>query len=351
MTTDLTAQIHQYLTTAPSSLFAQQKVEMLAQWEGDANLLWRVAVGDQQAVVKLYLDAGQARSRRQFDGHRVFAPLGLAPQPLWADRYPHGLSHQLIVYRWCEGELIDPNAQDELFAWAEAIGTLHATPTDDVQRFSPHPVNLDFYWRIEQDSIAQIQRWLATSDLALVTTFNELAAATTELVQNSLPLWTTATPTAVHGDLSHQHTLLERGRVTLLDWEMFGLGDPALDVARLLQREAQTLTPRQMEQWLDHYLQTVGQPSLVERIELFQKLLEVHNVVYLLIGLQQHTADQLDAELRDVLSFVQASLATALDHAEIALGLTLSSKSEANAEAFINWLLMNTSGAKSSDPT
>lgn len=350
MTTDLTAQLHQYLTTAPSSLFAQQEVAVLAHWEGDANLLWRVAVDDQQAVVKLYLDAGQARSRRQFDGHRVFAPLGLAPQPLWADRYPHGLSHQLIVYRWSEGESIDPNAQDELFAWAEAIGMLHATPTDDVQRFSPHPVNLDFYWRIEQDSIAQIQRWLATTDLTLVKTFDEIAAATTELVQNSLPLWATATPTAVHGDLSHQHTLLERGRVTLLDWEMFGLGDPALDVARLLQREAQTLTPSQTEQWLDRYLQTVDHPTLAARIDLFQKLLEVHNIVYLLIGLQQHTAVQLDAELRDVLPFVQASLATALDRAADVLALSPPSNSAATAEEFITWLLTTTSTLLS-DPT
>src|SRR4051794_33426990 len=125
MTVDLTAQIHQYLTSAPSSLFVQQPVEMLAHWQGDANLLWRVTVGDQQAVVKLFLDAGQARSRRQFDAHQLFAPMGLAPEPLWADRYPHGLSRQLIVYRWCDGESVVANDRDALLAWSDAIAKLH----------------------------------------------------------------------------------------------------------------------------------------------------------------------------------------------------------------------------------
>src|SRR3954471_3842511 len=102
MPVDLTGPVHESLTTAPSSLFVQQPVEILAHWQGDANLLWRVGAGEQQAGVKVFLDAGQARSRRQFDAQQLLAPVGLAPEPLWVDRYPQGLSRQLIVYRWCD---------------------------------------------------------------------------------------------------------------------------------------------------------------------------------------------------------------------------------------------------------
>ncbi len=344
MTTDLTAQIHQYLTTAPSSLFAQQKVEMLAHWEGDANLLWRVSVANQQvanqqAVVKLFLDAGQARSRRQFDAHQLFAPLGLAPQPLWADRYPHGLSRQLIVYHWSDGETITPTDPSALIAWAEAIATLHASPPDDVRRISPHPVNLDFFWRIEQGSIAQIEDWLAPSGLALTKLFKTLATATEQLVQVGLPLWATAAPTPIHGDLAREHTLVERGRVVLLDWEMFGLGDPALDVARLLQREALSLEPHQVDSWLNTYLRFVDQPAMAERIDLFQRLLDVHNVIYLVVGLQQHTTTQLDNDLRDAVPYLQAALSTAIDHATAALKLPAIADSRSLVADFFAWLL------------
>jgi Ser/Thr protein kinase RdoA (MazF antagonist) len=342
MTIDLTAQIHQYLTSAPSSLFAQQDVAMLAHWEGDTNLLWRVSSANQEATVKLFLDAGQARSRRQFDGHLLFAPLGLAPQPMWADRYPHGLSRQLIVYRWSDGEPVSSHEPSELWAWAEAIGKLHATPPNDVRRFSPHPLNLDFYWRIEQGSIAQIQNWLASSGLDLKVLFRRLATATETLVERSLPLWATAIPTPVHGDLTREHTLIERGRVLLLDWEMFGLGDSALDVARLLQHEAQTLEDDQIEQWLGHYLQTVDQPGMAERIAIFQRLLEVHNVIYLLVGLQQHTSGQLDSELRAALPFMQNALSTSLEHAAAALRLPELPNSQRVAEEFFTWLVQTT---------
>ena len=69
--TDLTTAIHTYLTTAPTSAFHGLAVEMLDHWRGEENLLWRVECAGQEAVVKLYLDAGQARSRRQFDGHDI----------------------------------------------------------------------------------------------------------------------------------------------------------------------------------------------------------------------------------------------------------------------------------------
>jgi hypothetical protein len=335
---DLTASIHQYLTSAPGSLFVQQPVEMVAQWQGDANLLWRVAAGDQLAVVKLFLDAGQARSRRQFDAHQLFAPMDLAPEPLWADRYPEGLSRQLIVYRWCAGEVIEPSDPAEIIAWSEAIATIHATSPSMIQRFSPHPVNLDYYWRIEQISLAQIESWLAPSGLALSGYFQALSTATAKLVMTSLPLWESVLPAPVHGDLTLQHSLMERGRVRLLDWEMFGLGDPALDVARLLQHESQTLTGVQVEQWLDRYLALMEYANMGQRIDVCRRLLEVHNVAYLLGGLRQQSEDGLINELGEVMTFLQTAITAALVRASEALSLAAPVNMEIVVADFITWL-------------
>lgn len=342
MTGNLTASIHQYLTSAPSSLFAQQPVEIDAHWEGDANLLWRIRVARRQAVLKLFLDAGQARSRRQFDGQQIFSPLGLAPQPLWVDRYPQGLSRQVVVYTWVGGEAVNPDDPGELESWAEAIGALHTTPFEEVGRFSPHPANLDVYWRIEQGSISRIEQWLAPSALELAPLFRALAEAARREVERAFSWAARAPLTPVHGDLSLAHTLVDRGRIVLLDWEMFGLGDPALDVARLLQREAQTLSAAQVERWLARYLLVVDQSGMEERITLYRQLLDLHNVVYLLVGLQQNfrpnAAGQLDEELRTALPFMQAALSAALARAGSTLNLTTSGSIEQVAEDFFTWL-------------
>ena len=338
MSIDVTTQIHQYLTTAPSSLFAQQNVEIKAHWEGDANLLWRVIAAGEDAVVKLFLDAGQARSRRQFDGHQHFSPRGLAPTPLWADRYPQGLSRPLIVYRWVEGDALEVDDPSAIVAWAEAIATLHATPVDDVRRFSPHPINLDYYWRIEQESIGQIERWLAPSGLTLQAHFAKMAATTETLVKTALPFQSVARPAPVHGDLSHHHTLLTRGQVVLLDWEMYGLGDPAADAARLLQREVHLLNEDQRELWLDRYLTLTDEPALANRIDVMQRLLDVHSVVYLLVGLHQHTGTTVASDLQDALPFLQATLSTALTRAGRTLALPEDGTTDQTVADFIAWL-------------
>ena len=100
-----TQAVHDYLTGSISSRFRGQEATVTDQWKGRDNLLWRVRCADgSDVVLKMFTDAGQARCRRQFSGQDQFAGAGLAPAPLWYDRYPHGLPCQILVYRWTEGE-------------------------------------------------------------------------------------------------------------------------------------------------------------------------------------------------------------------------------------------------------
>jgi hypothetical protein len=94
-----------------------------------------------------------------------------------------------------------------------------------------------------------------------------------------------------------------------------------------------------MERWLDHYLAAVDQPELGERIDLFQRLLDVHNVVYLLLGLRQHGSEASDNELRTAMPFMQSALSAALDRAAAALALSNTTNHEAVVADFVDWLL------------
>ena len=153
-----TQAVHGYLTGASSSRFRDQEVTITDQWQGRDNLLWRVRCGDgTDAVVKMFTDAGQARSRRQFRGQEQFAAAGLAPEPLWYDRYPHGLPSQILVYRWAEGGELSLADGIHRIALAEAVARVHCTESDAVQRFSPHPFNLLTFWQIWQAGESQLR--------------------------------------------------------------------------------------------------------------------------------------------------------------------------------------------------
>lgn len=315
----LTEDIHTYLTTSPGSNFLNRPVAMVAVWEGTNNLLWRVESGGQEAVVKYYQDAGQARGRRQLDGQERFHPVGIAPRPLWFDRYPTGLSRQVLVYEWQPGEVLTTPDTGQLMRLAQAVAQIHSGDPTAVRRFSPNPVNLDYLWNVLQGGIPALQSWLHEQDAAnLLTMIQQLTANAQALVAAALPLWTGVAPTPVHGDLKLENTVNSFGTIVLLDWELFGLGDAAYDVATFLHMSQAELDEAQQELWLDSYLATFAQPNLAQRIGVYQRMLPVQTLTYLLHGLRQSTPAETTA-IRENQDFFQATLTAALTQAAAAL--------------------------------
>lgn len=339
--TDITLQIHQYLTTAPSSHFLGQVVEMVDAWEGSENLLWRVNCHGQTSVVKLYLDAGQARGRRQYDAHERYAPLGLAPRPRWFDRYPEGLSRQVLVYEWAAGEPLALTDRRQTIALAASVAQVHNADPAAVRRFCPNPINLDYFWRILRGSLASTRQWLAQStDVTLSALFAQLTTQAEGLVQAALPLWQGAQPTPVHGDLRPENILYSVDAAVLLDWELFGLGDPALDVARLLQQSRSQFDQTEQAVWLAHYLPLLAQPRLGERIIVYGQLLPLQAACFLLHGLRHHSQrPDLDLALEDALPFLSVATGAALGQAAAALHVVTDN---AKLEAAVHQLFVRT---------
>ena len=325
----ITTAVLAYLNHAPTSEFNGLDVAIAEEWEGTDNLLWRVAAqaSGQDAVLKLYLDAGQARSRRQFDGQQTFAPLGIAPRPLWYDRYPQGLARQILVYEWVPGQPIDATAADHIRALARTVAQIHRGDAAAVRRLSPNPLNLETLWRILAGGAPRLVTWLDSHSHELAKLFSELVNNAQLLVESALPLWHTAAPTPVHGDLKLENCLLGLGTAVLLDWELFGLGDPALDVAHLLYWNRLALAKSARDMWLDTYLALSPQTQLGERVAIYEQILPLQTLCYLLDGVHNMAADakgeragasdQLSAALEFLQETLQASLAEAANQLHV----------------------------------
>ncbi len=318
---DLSTTIHTYLTTAPTSGFNGQDVTVLEEWRGTNNLLWRVACSGQEAVLKLFLDAGQARSRRQFDGQQSFAPLGLAPRPRWYDRYPVGLARQVLIYDWAPGHRFDPTNGATVFALADALARVHGSDPGEVMRFSPNPINLDYLWRMLRTSITQIDGWLATlKSPALQQAFGQTAGAATARINRALPLWEGAPPAPVHGDLVMENIVVSFGNPVLVDWELFGLGDPAQEAAGFLLHARSQLDPALHARWLETYLAGMAQPGLAERIAVYLQVLPFRNLCRLLESVRQ-SADEPEALASDARDFLASLLDNTWQQSNNALDL------------------------------
>lgn len=298
-------------------------VAIVDHWQGTANLLWRVNARGQDAVLKFFLEAGQVRSRRQYDGQALFAPLGLAPQPLWLDRIPETLPRSVLVYRWADGSAFDAGDLGQWQALAFALSQVHAAPAEDLQRFSPHPVNLAYFWSVLGPSLPPLQNWLGTHRLLrLADLVGLLHARGQGTVDAALPLWGAA-PAPVHGDLRADNFLHAFGTIVLLDWELFGLGDPALEVARFLHEQRWAVSPELLEDWLDAYLDQVGDGAAQARIEVYRRrLLPLQDAAYLLSGGMKLSAeDRRSPELQESAEFLAKTLHAALSQAAAAFEL------------------------------
>jgi hypothetical protein len=309
-----------YLTEAPASGFAGLPVEIIDHWQGTANLLWRVDARGQEAVLKFFLDAGQVRSRRQYDGHALFAPFGLAPEPLWLDRIPETLPRSVLAYRWVKGTAFDPGDAGQWQALAYALSQVHSAPPDDMQRFSPHPLNLAYFWSVLGPSLPPLQNWLAAQRLVrLADLVGLLHGRGQQTVDVALTLWQDA-PVPVHGDLRPDNCLNSFGAVLLLDWEMFGLGDAALEVARFLHEQRQAIPAVVLEDWLDTYLANLDDGAAATRIEVYRRqLLPLQDAAFLLSGGMKLTAeDRRSPELQASAGFLAGTLHAALAYAAAA---------------------------------
>ena len=323
MTDNLTAAIHTYLSTAPASGFAGQDVRVVDAWRGEDNLLWRVTANGQEAVVKLFLDAGQARGRRQFDGQRVFAPLGLAPEPLWFDRYPDGLARQVLVYRWAAGRDADTGNLDDLAALAAGAAAIHNHDANTVRRISPHAINLNYCWRILAGGLTPALRWLEEAGSPrmadLVRAMETRASA---LVADTSPLWQDSLLMPIHGDLRLEHALIQGSRVRLLDWELFGLGDPALEIATFLHRERALPGSAHHKHFLASYLAHRDDATLAARIAVYGRILPLSDLAFLINGVRKLSpTERASAEFASTVPDIGNLLRRATDDALAALAL------------------------------
>ena len=320
-----TQSVQTYLTTAAESAFVGQAVDMIEHWQGQENLLWRVEASGQEAVVKLYIDAGQVRSRRQYDGQERFFRFGAAPRPLWFDWQPDGLTRPVLVYEWMPGEPLRSDDSTALRASARLLAQVHSADTDGLDRFSPHPISLDYQWRLLRTSIGNISVWLTVSEASdLRAAFTELSDRTKTLVEQALPLWQGLLPAPVHGDVRLENMIEAFGDVTFLDWELFGLGDPAFEVARFLHMSQADLTEDVRGDWLESYLTSVEQPGIEIRVEVYQRLLPFLSTCFLLDGLRDLTGDSdALATYRENLPFLASTLSASLTQASQTLGANI----------------------------
>ena len=276
-----------WLSQAPASPVHGREIRLRETLTGDSNALWRVAADSQDLVLKMFLDAGQARGRRQYNAQTLAWRAGLAPEPLVFDRYPEGLARQVLVYRWCPGLPLDVRDPAQRTALANALGRLHRLAPEPETRLSPHPINAQYQWNLLEGSLRRLETWRRAQpgdELDSVMS-NVGQEAVRQLAPAVAGLAGSAAAAVVHGELFPEHCLVHDEGLRMVDWELAGIGDPARECAHVMIHMLRNLKAEDRRAWQDLYLAAADRTGLVSRVELYSRLLPLEGLLNLALGL------------------------------------------------------------------
>lgn len=283
--------------------------------QGMNNSLFHVQVAGETYACKLCVADGRRRAYREWAALQQLwrADLPLAPRPV--AYFPDGpLPVPAVVYGWVDGVPLtrEPLTAHTLMELSNALWRIHRVPRAPAPELLPafhQPPRFTDYLAEIRANTAQVQAWAERVNAKppmLAQWAADLPALLPALVE-TLHLAEAAIHDARLADICPAHSLIRvdgnldnvlrgaDGRLSFVDWEYSGLGDPAYELAELRWHPNAMHLP---SVWWDTALATYPPPpgdgSFESRLTLFNRLLPIwwvgRNLLFLLEGAGQIAA-------------------------------------------------------------
>ena len=244
---------------------------------GITNENVRVDVAGESFVLRL---AGEKTDllgidrQQEFAAHLAAAQIGVAPEVVYFIK-PEGY----LVTRFVNGRsptLAEAKQPDIIQQIAYILKQIHALP----------PISATFSAFGTVRNYEQIARQYGVEFPAQFDSWLDKMVEIETAVSSTTPL------TLCHNDLLSNNFLLENGRITLLDWEYAGMGDPFFDLANL---SAHHEFDDEQEQWLLQCYFGDLLPGQQARLKLMKIMSDFREAMW---GMVQIGISQLDFDFR-----------------------------------------------------
>lgn len=248
--------------------------------------------GGNSAVLKLFLgDASSVRTGErskdkawaEAEAIRIFAPRGLAPGLIWEGSLPDETSGYAVIYEHVEGtNLCDnrtPGADATMDLCADALLAIHSEQAQ-IKVLSPNPRNLEIWWTRTHEAYRDLHtELLLHMPSSLSDALGLLMQSIAGDAQAHKRFWQGAALTPVHGSPVCPNFLLSGRQLRLVDWQRFGLGDPAYEVALASTQFGGEAPAHRIS---TTYLEKADDIMLARRVQIYQRLIPFSRVISLL---------------------------------------------------------------------
>lgn len=272
----------------------------------------------------LYPPSEREMARREEAGLRLGGAMGLAPELIAAGEHPQQPGGWIILVQSPNGDPLGgrPLTDAESAQWLFLLLTLHHLRPDMAAQPSSMSADLSAWWARLQPAWESVRSGYAEPRHApLLQTLGQLHAITQVRIETNRALWVDVIRRPCHGNPAPGRLVSEDRRLRLTEWSGFGLGDPAVETARVsvLATLMGELAPQQYERFVSHYLdgmRDLRDATLEERFRLFASVAPMGFTLSALAALAQPGA--LPANARPG---IVAQLGRALTWSQRALGV------------------------------
>ncbi|HYO49968.1 MAG TPA: aminoglycoside phosphotransferase family protein [Chloroflexia bacterium] len=286
---------HQIPWLSALPLFTGSPPEVLSTTRADDYTLFTVTSSDTSLAVKHYFERerkqkplitrpAEDRARAESLALETYAPRGIAHKLLWSGDAPAHVGGCIVIYPSPQGVSAARRqlANKEIELYASALRTVHSEQVD-LTMLSPRPRNLDAWWlqahELYRDIPANLLRALPATIEDLLARLTQTVAADSHAHKR---FWQGAALTPIHGTPFPYNLLLSDGTVTLVDWQLFGLGDPSYEVAATSCMLAESSGPLAADTLAESYLSHTDDIMLERRIKIYRRVWQFGYVLQLL---------------------------------------------------------------------
>lgn len=242
---------------------------------------FRIAAGGATYTLTCYDPAALDSARREAAGLRLGGQMGMAPALVHADESSGALGGPVVLSADPVGEALGGGrlSADDVHGWLFLLLTLHHLPADSTTVATAGSPDAATWWQRTQPAWSACQAaYQQPAFQPLIQALAKLHAVVGVHVEAHRGLWQSLRRRPCHGNPVPAHVVRTGKGMMFVEWNGFGLGDPAMELGRAaaLAALAGELSASQYVQFVSDYLagmRDVRDATLEERVRVFASIL------------------------------------------------------------------------------
>jgi aminoglycoside phosphotransferase (APT) family kinase protein len=254
---------------------------------GESNLDFLVATNQGKFVFRINMDPASAtKSALEFDSLRALAGLRIAPEAFYLDESKVPFGETSLVVKYLEGKPLSELEEGKISAesaaeLAHVVAVVHSI--DEKKLAIQLPVRglsyESWFARIRKD-IAYVGR--NRKSRSLKSGFDKsLRDSFDRLQETSVKSAPPNVSAPGHGDICAQNVIVDDdGAMRLIDWENFGLWDPAAEIAMVFEAFGLDFPVDRELEFLSAYTSLRQDQTLRERLNVFRPIVRFEQLTW-----------------------------------------------------------------------